>query len=168
MAVRDVDDDDVGAGAQQLGRALEIVARRADRRADTQTALRVARGKRQLALLEEILGRDEAGQRALRVDERQLLDLVGRASPLRPLRRRAGPRARSGAGRAASCALRPCRVAGTKRMSRVRQQAGRHAALSSTTTSEPTPVRRMSSAASRRVADGRIVYGSAIVRAGAA
>ena len=50
VAVRDVDDDDVGAGAEQLGGALEIVALGADRRADAQPALRVARRERQLPL----------------------------------------------------------------------------------------------------------------------
>ena len=38
VAVRDVDDDDVHAGAHEFGGALEIVARGADRRADAQPA----------------------------------------------------------------------------------------------------------------------------------
>ena len=42
----------VGAGAQQLGGALEIVALGADRRADAQPALIVARGERQPLLLD--------------------------------------------------------------------------------------------------------------------
>ena len=49
MAVRDVDDEDVGARPDQLGRPLEIVACRADRRADAQPALRVARRERHAA-----------------------------------------------------------------------------------------------------------------------
>ena len=47
MAVRDVDDDHVDAGAQELRGALQVVALRADRRADAQPALRVARRERQ-------------------------------------------------------------------------------------------------------------------------
>ena len=50
VAVRDVDDEHVDAGAQQLGRALEIVAARANRRAHAQAAVLVARGKRQAPL----------------------------------------------------------------------------------------------------------------------
>ena len=48
MAVGDVDHDDVGAGAEQFGRALEVVALRADRGADAQPPVLVARGERQL------------------------------------------------------------------------------------------------------------------------
>ena len=47
VAVRDVDDDHVDAGAHQLGGALEVVAGRADRGADAQPALLVARRERQ-------------------------------------------------------------------------------------------------------------------------
>ena len=50
MSVRDVDDDHVDAGADELGRALEVVALGADRRADAQASLLVARGERQLPL----------------------------------------------------------------------------------------------------------------------
>ena len=49
VPVGDVDDDDVGAGAQQLRRALEIVAFGADRGADSQPAVVVARGERAAA-----------------------------------------------------------------------------------------------------------------------
>ena len=58
MAVRDVDDDDVDFGAQQLGGALEVVALGADRRAHAQPAVRVARGERKLPLRDQILGGD--------------------------------------------------------------------------------------------------------------
>ena len=51
MAVRDVDDEHVDTGSDELGRALEIVAFGADGRADPQPALRVARGKRKLPLV---------------------------------------------------------------------------------------------------------------------
>ena len=46
VAVGDVDDQHVGAGPHHLRRALEIVAGGADRGADPQPALRVARGER--------------------------------------------------------------------------------------------------------------------------
>ena len=49
VAVRDVDDEHVGAGTQHFGGALEIVAGRADGRADAQAALLVARRERMLA-----------------------------------------------------------------------------------------------------------------------
>ena len=52
--MRDVDDEHVDAGADQLGGALEIVAGRADRRADAQAALRVARRERQPPLPDEV------------------------------------------------------------------------------------------------------------------
>ena len=49
VAVGDVDDEHVDAGADQLGGALEVVAGRADRGADAQPALLVARGERHAA-----------------------------------------------------------------------------------------------------------------------
>ena len=76
MSVSDIDDDDVDFGAQQLGGAFEVVALGADCRAHTKPALPVARGERELALHDQILGGDESAQRAVGVDERQLLDLV--------------------------------------------------------------------------------------------
>ncbi len=51
VAVRDVDDQHVDARLDQLRGALEVVAGRADRGADAQPALLVARGKRQPPLL---------------------------------------------------------------------------------------------------------------------
>jgi hypothetical protein len=53
MAVRDVDDDDIDAGLDEFGGAFEVIALRADRRTDTQPALRVSRGTRQLPLMEK-------------------------------------------------------------------------------------------------------------------
>ena len=76
MPVRDVDDDDVDLGAEEFGGALEIVALRADRRADAQPAVRVAGGKRKLPLRDEILGGDQSAQRAVGIEQRKLLDLV--------------------------------------------------------------------------------------------
>ena len=55
VAVRDVDDEHVDAGAHQLRGALEIVAGRADRGADAQPALLVARRKRQPPLPHQVL-----------------------------------------------------------------------------------------------------------------
>ncbi len=65
MAMRDVDHEHVGAGAHDLGGALEVVARRADRGADAQPALGVARRERMLAVLDQILGGDQPEQRAV-------------------------------------------------------------------------------------------------------
>ena len=87
MAVRDVDDDDVDARAHQLRGALEVVALGADRRADEQPAVRVARRKRQPLLADDVLGRDQADERAVAVDERQLLDLSLDHQPLGRLER---------------------------------------------------------------------------------
>ena len=76
VAVRDVDDEDVDAGAHELGRALQVVAGRADGRADAQPALLVARGKRQPPLVHEVARRDQAEQAAVVADERELLHLA--------------------------------------------------------------------------------------------
>src|SRR6185436_20942083 len=56
MPVRDVDDEDVHAGLDQLGGALEIVAGGADGGPDAQASLLVTRGERQPPLLDEIAG----------------------------------------------------------------------------------------------------------------
>ena len=153
VAVGDVDDDDVGAGAQQLGGALEVVALRADRRADPQAAVLVARGEGQLLLLEQILRRDQAEQRAVGVDERQLLDLVRahhvfgarrcRSTPSRTTRRSRGVMRSA----TVPAPLDEPEVAG-------RQQPDQAPAASSTTTSVPTPVRRITSRASRAAPRG--------------
>ena len=63
MAVRDVDDQDVDLRPHQLRGALEVVAGRADRRADHQAALRIARGERPAPLPDEILRRHQPGAR---------------------------------------------------------------------------------------------------------
>ena len=109
MTVRDVDDDDVDLGAKELRGALQIVALRADRRADAQPAVRVARRERKLPLRDEILGGDQSAQRAVGVQQRKLLDLAASASSLPPARFRARRCARPG-DRAASCATRPSRA----------------------------------------------------------
>ena len=60
MAVRDVDDEHVHAGLHQLGCPLEVVAARANRRADPQPALGVARRKRQPLLPPDVARRHQA------------------------------------------------------------------------------------------------------------
>ena len=50
----DVDHEHVGAGAQQLGGALEVVAGRADRRAHAQAAVLVAGRERQAPLPQQV------------------------------------------------------------------------------------------------------------------
>ena len=82
VAVRDVDDEHVDAGAHQLARPLEIVAGRADRRADHQPSLRVAGRERPAPLPDQILGRHQALSTPVVVDERQLLDLALDHHPL--------------------------------------------------------------------------------------
>ena len=77
VSVGDIDDDDVRAGAQQLVGALEVVAFGADRGADPQAAVVVARGEGQPLLLEQVRGGDQSDQPAVAIDQRQLLDLVG-------------------------------------------------------------------------------------------
>ena len=76
VPVRDVDDEQVDAGADQLACPLEIVARRADCGADHQPALRVAGRKGTAPLTDQVLGGDEPLEHAVVVDERQLLDLA--------------------------------------------------------------------------------------------
>ena len=75
MPVGDVDHQHVDLRLDQLGGTLEIVTGRADRCANHQTPVRVARRERQLSLAADIPGRYEAGQTAGRIDQRQLLDL---------------------------------------------------------------------------------------------
>ena len=74
--MRDVDDDDVHAGAHQLGGALEIVAGCADGGADAQPAALVAGRERQPPLTQQIACGDQPEQPAVVGDERQLLDLA--------------------------------------------------------------------------------------------
>ena len=76
MSMRDVDDEHVDAGAHELARALEVIAGRADRRADHQPSLRVAGRERAALLTHQVLGRDQPVEHALVIDERQLLDLA--------------------------------------------------------------------------------------------
>ena len=76
MPVRGVDDEYVDAGLDQQHRPLPGVAEETDRRADHEPALRVLGGHRELLALHEVLDRDEAGEPAVLVDQRQLLDLV--------------------------------------------------------------------------------------------
>ena len=64
VAMRDVDDEDVDAGADELGRALQIVPRGANGGTDPQPALLVTRGKRQSPLVHEVARRDEPEQPA--------------------------------------------------------------------------------------------------------
>ena len=90
VAVRDVDHDHVDVRLDQLRGALDEVAGRADRGADRQPAVRVARREGQPFLAVNVLRRDQADQRAVRVDERQLLDLA--LAPSSARRRRASAR----------------------------------------------------------------------------
>ena len=69
-------DEHVDAGLDERGGPLPGVAEEADRRADPQPALAVLGGERVLLGLDEVLDRDQAGEPAGVVDERQLLDLV--------------------------------------------------------------------------------------------
>ena len=76
VAMRNIDDDNVDLHAQQFRRPLQVIALRADRRTDPQTALRVTRGKGQLALRDEVLRGNQPSQRVVRIQQRKLLDLV--------------------------------------------------------------------------------------------
>jgi hypothetical protein len=75
--VGDIDDDDVGAGGDELRGTLEIVSLRANRGAHAQPSLCISGGERQLALLNKILRGNQAKQRVVFFDERQLFDLAG-------------------------------------------------------------------------------------------
>ena len=65
VAVRDVDDDHVDVRLHELGGALDEVAGRADRGADQQAAVRIAGRERQPLLPMNVLGGDQADQRAV-------------------------------------------------------------------------------------------------------
>ena len=93
VAVRDVDDEHVDAGAHQLRGALEVVAasrRWRRRRAAGPASSRVANG--QALLVEDVARRHQAEQAPVVVDERQLLDLALDHQRRRPLRAIAAPR----------------------------------------------------------------------------
>src|SRR5919201_287 len=70
VAVRDVDHEHVDAGLDQLGRAFEIIARRANRCADPKPPLLVSRRKGEPPLLQQVARGDETDQLSLLVDER--------------------------------------------------------------------------------------------------
>ena len=74
--MRDVDHEHVSPRPEHFGRPLEIVASRANRRGDAEPALGVSRRKRLMLLLDQVLRGNETQQRAVGVDERQLLDLA--------------------------------------------------------------------------------------------
>ncbi len=156
VAVRDVDDEDVDAGADELGGALQVVAGGADRRADAQPALLVARGKRQPPLVHEVARGDEPEQTAVVVDERQLLDLALDHDALGFGRARAG-RDAPRADRAASCGRRraPSRSFTNRTSRSVSRPFSRR--LASTTTSVPTRERAMSAVASPTDADSSML-----------
>ena len=71
----DVDHDEIDASADELGRPLEIVAFGANGGAHAQPPLGVPGGTRQALLLQDVLRGDEPDEDAVRVDERQFLDL---------------------------------------------------------------------------------------------
>ena len=76
MAVRGVDDEHVHAAGDERLRALDRVGPDADGGADAQAAALVLRRVRVLDLLLNVLDGDEPAQPSVRVDDRQLLDLV--------------------------------------------------------------------------------------------
>jgi hypothetical protein len=91
VAVGDVDDQHVHAGADELGGALEVVAGRADRGAHAQATLCVARGEGEPPLAHQIARRDQPDEHAVLIHERQLLDLPLGHQPLRVLGRNRPP-----------------------------------------------------------------------------
>ena len=81
VAVRAVHDEDVDAGVGQRHGTRPRVVTDTDRRADQQTAVAVLGGVGMLFGLDEVLDGDQAGELALTVDDRQLLDLVTAQQP---------------------------------------------------------------------------------------
>ena len=87
VAVGGVDDDDVDAGvAQSTPARSQASPKKPMARADAQAALVILGRVRVLLALVEVLDGDEAGEAAVRVDERQLLDLVLREDRDRAIR----------------------------------------------------------------------------------
>ena len=84
----DVDHEHVHAGLEQFGGTLDVVAARADCGADAEAPLYVARGERLALLAKDVPRRHEPEQRAVRADERELLDLVRRHQRRRLFERR--------------------------------------------------------------------------------
>ena len=85
VAMRRIDDDDVDAGLDE-GRGA-LIGGRADRGADTQTAVFVLAGLRLVGRLLDVLDRDHATQAEIVVDDEDLLDavLVEQAQDLLPV-----------------------------------------------------------------------------------
>src|SRR4029078_776681 len=76
VAVRDIDDEDVDTGLDQLRGAFEVITGGPEGGADTKPALLVSRGERQAPLLDQILRRHQTEKGAVRTDQRKLLDLA--------------------------------------------------------------------------------------------
>ena len=87
--MRGVDDDDVDLGVDQRAGALERIRADADRGADTKAALLVLGRERELDPLLDVLDRDQALEVTVRVDDRELLDLVAVQDLVRLVERRA-------------------------------------------------------------------------------
>ena len=88
VAVRRVDDEDVDLGVDERRRALQRVRPDADGGADAQATLVVLRRVRVLDPLRDVLDGDEALEAPVRVDDRELLDLVAVEDRLGLLERR--------------------------------------------------------------------------------
>ena len=76
MPVRGVDHNHVYLLRGKLGRPFEEVARRANRRPDAQSPLRILGRVWILQLLLDILDRDQALQDVIVIDDQQFLDAI--------------------------------------------------------------------------------------------
>ena len=88
VAVGGVDDEHVDLGGDERARALERVRADADRGSDPEPALLVLRRERELDPLLDVLDGDQAAEAPVRVDDRELLDLVPVQDLVRLLERR--------------------------------------------------------------------------------
>ena len=88
MAVRRIDDQHIDARVDERARALPGVGADADSGADAQPSLLVLRRLRELDPLLDVLDGDQPLQHSVRVDDRELLDLVAVQDRLRLCERR--------------------------------------------------------------------------------
>ena len=92
MSVRGVDHEHIHASRNERPGPLPIVAGRADRGRHAEATMLVLVRVRILSPLVDVLDRDQPAQRAIGIDDRQLLDAVLAQDPFGFVERRAGRR----------------------------------------------------------------------------
>ena len=82
MAMRGVDNNDIGLGSNQFSHSFEIIAGRSDRGADAQAALTVFGGQGVFDLLRDVFNSNETFEVLVPVDDKELFDAMLVQNPL--------------------------------------------------------------------------------------